>query len=157
MAFIKNNVSNDNSGTSGITSAEISDIKKEYVEKSEDYSSISDDIIKCDKVSCQFNIEGGKCSLEFCFYDDTEWKPSKDTFKFNCRICDTTTIGDIKNPNMRLCPICLKRMKELGTLKTCKLCGRSMDPKTIKLWQSGICDRCTSILKRVIRYYDYND
>lgn len=148
MAFISNNNGN---GTSDKTSAKFSEIKKEYEIKSDSYSKISEEILMCDKTTCQFNIEEGKCSLEFCFYDDTEWKLSKDTFKFKCQICDTESVGDSKNPDMRICKHCLNRMKQMGTLKNCILCGGGMDPKTAKLWLTGICDSCIPKLRKAIQ------
>lgn len=148
MAFTNSN--SGSSGTGSITSAEITEIKKNYKEKSKPYSAVDEEEIKCDKITCRFNIEEGKCSLQFCFYDDTEWKPQKETFKFKCQICNTEVTGDTKNADMRICDHCLTRMKEMGTLKTCKVCGRPMVVKNIALWETGICDVCLGHLSSVL-------
>lgn len=149
MAFIKNTPSTSDEH---ITSAEIKVIKDTYKAKTEEYSQVNESPIKCDKVKCQFNIEDSICSLDFCFYDETEWKPNKDTFKFKCELCDTETTGDTKNPDMRICDHCKKRFKEMNTLKNCRICGGGMDPKTIMLWSSGICDKCAVNIRKAIEF-----
>lgn len=107
-------------------------------------------IVKCSKDTCRFNIEGDKCSLEYCFYEDTEWKLSQETFEFECQICNEKTTGDSKNADMRICNHCLERIKEMGTVTKCKLCTGDIDPKKITLWGTGICDICAIRLKSVL-------
>lgn len=133
-----------------IKEEEMEKIREQYKKKSDPYSDIDEEDIKCGKTGCRFNIEEGKCSLQFCFYDDTEFKPQRETFKFKCQICNTETTGDTKNADMRICDHCLSRMKEMGTLKTCKVCGRSMPVKDIALWETGICDVCLAHLSSVL-------
>lgn len=140
MAFVKNltQVSYDSGSASTTNTSSAGD------------SSVDDKPLKCDKKTCRFNIEGDKCSLEFCFYDDTEYKLHQETFEYECQICGTKKTGDAKAADMRICDDCLKHMREMGTVKECKLCSRSIDPKKISLWGTGICDTCSTRLKSVM-------
>jgi len=131
MAFINNNSSSTTSSSAG-------------------NSSVNEEFLKCDKKSCIFNTEGDRCSLAFCFFDDTEFKLQKETFEYECRICSTKTTGDSRNAVLKVCDHCLQRMKEMGSLKACKICSRPMDPKKADLWETGICNTCRTRLTSVL-------
>lgn len=67
--------------------------------------------MNCSNKKCLFNSEDG-CRLEFCFFDDTEWKLEKETVNVSCILCNKIFTIDAKDFR-DICPTCINKLKKL--------------------------------------------
>ena len=67
--------------------------------------------MNCKDKECLFNSNNG-CRLEFCFFDDTEWRLEQPKVKVKCILCDKDFEIDSKSVQ-RICPECISKLKTL--------------------------------------------
>lgn len=104
---------------------------------------------KCDRKTCVYLNNDGRCIYETCKFKNEEPK-FVDTWDFECQSCHKIEQRDVRDMKIMFCDRCLERIRRAEQLPfKCVFCGMSQGSPS-KIMFSGVCNRCFSKMKRAM-------